>query len=182
LTVPPGFSQSATPFIAFWCQGIPHTPLVAWPHCSHPPTTCRHAPVGREMLPATSPPAVGAAGVSNVRSSSGSRVHSHTLGTDRCHPAAPSCGMQLDSPQVVKDRLRLPVARPLPPAAPVGRPVGRVFIRPASAVGQQRAASGLVFLGARQQSSTAAANFFRRLEMTGLEPVTSWLQTRRSPS
>src|SRR5262245_59457995 len=37
LTVPPSFSQSATPFIAFWRQDIPHTPLVAWPHCSHPP-------------------------------------------------------------------------------------------------------------------------------------------------
>ena len=32
LTAPPGFSQSSTPFIAFWRQDIPHTPLVAWPH------------------------------------------------------------------------------------------------------------------------------------------------------
>jgi hypothetical protein len=31
LTDPPGLSQSSTPFIASWCQGIPHTPLVAWP-------------------------------------------------------------------------------------------------------------------------------------------------------
>jgi hypothetical protein len=29
LTDPPGLSQSSTPFIASWCQGIPHTPLVA---------------------------------------------------------------------------------------------------------------------------------------------------------
>ena len=36
LTTPPGFSQSSTPFIAFWCQDIPHTPLVAWPDCSYP--------------------------------------------------------------------------------------------------------------------------------------------------
>ena len=32
LTNPPGLSQSSTPFIAFWRLGIPHTPLVAWPH------------------------------------------------------------------------------------------------------------------------------------------------------
>ena len=32
LTVPPGLSQSSTPFIASWRQDIPHTPLVAWPH------------------------------------------------------------------------------------------------------------------------------------------------------
>src|SRR5207302_9277156 len=37
LTAPPGFSQSSTPFIASWRQDIPHTPLVAWPHCSCPP-------------------------------------------------------------------------------------------------------------------------------------------------
>ena len=36
LTAPPGFSQSSTPFFAFWRQDIPHTPLVAWPHCSCP--------------------------------------------------------------------------------------------------------------------------------------------------
>ena len=29
LTAPPGLSQSATPFVVFWRQGIPHTPLVA---------------------------------------------------------------------------------------------------------------------------------------------------------
>jgi hypothetical protein len=29
LTVPPSLSQSATPFIAFWRQDIPHMPLVA---------------------------------------------------------------------------------------------------------------------------------------------------------
>jgi hypothetical protein len=29
LTDPPGLSQFSTPFIASWCQGIPHTPLVA---------------------------------------------------------------------------------------------------------------------------------------------------------
>ena len=29
LTDPPGLSQSSTPFIASWRQGIPHTPLVA---------------------------------------------------------------------------------------------------------------------------------------------------------
>jgi hypothetical protein len=29
LTIPPGFSQSSTPFIAFWRQDIPHMPLVA---------------------------------------------------------------------------------------------------------------------------------------------------------
>ena len=32
LTIPPSLSQSSTPFIASWRQGIPHTPLVAWPH------------------------------------------------------------------------------------------------------------------------------------------------------
>jgi hypothetical protein len=32
LTNPPSLSQSSTPFIASWRQGIPHTPLVAWPH------------------------------------------------------------------------------------------------------------------------------------------------------
>ena len=32
LTAPPGFSQSSTPFFAFWRLDIPHTPLVAWPH------------------------------------------------------------------------------------------------------------------------------------------------------
>jgi len=32
LTASPGFSQSSTPFIAFWRQDIPHMPLVAWPH------------------------------------------------------------------------------------------------------------------------------------------------------
>lgn len=32
LTASPGLSQSSTPFIAFWRQDIPHTPLVAWPH------------------------------------------------------------------------------------------------------------------------------------------------------
>lgn len=32
LTTPPGLSQSTTPFIASWRLGIPHTPLVAWPH------------------------------------------------------------------------------------------------------------------------------------------------------
>ena len=37
LTAPPGFSQSSTPFIAFWRLDIPHTPLVACPHCSFPP-------------------------------------------------------------------------------------------------------------------------------------------------
>ena len=29
LTDPPGLSQSSTPFVASWCQDIPHTPLVA---------------------------------------------------------------------------------------------------------------------------------------------------------
>jgi hypothetical protein len=29
LTTSPGLSQSATPFIAFWRQDIPHMPLVA---------------------------------------------------------------------------------------------------------------------------------------------------------
>ncbi len=29
LTTPPGLSQSSTPFIASWRQGIPHTPFVA---------------------------------------------------------------------------------------------------------------------------------------------------------
>jgi hypothetical protein len=29
LTASPGLSQSSTPFIAFWRQDIPHTPLVA---------------------------------------------------------------------------------------------------------------------------------------------------------
>ncbi|SRR6266851_280277 len=29
LTAPPDFSQSSTPFIAFWRQDIPHMPLVA---------------------------------------------------------------------------------------------------------------------------------------------------------
>src|SRR5215510_1095842 len=37
LTVPPGLSQSSTPFVASWRQDIPHMPLVAWPHGSHPP-------------------------------------------------------------------------------------------------------------------------------------------------
>jgi hypothetical protein len=37
LTAPPGLSQSSTPFIASWRLDIPHTPLVAWPHSSHPP-------------------------------------------------------------------------------------------------------------------------------------------------
>src|SRR5947208_12289284 len=37
LTIPPGLSQSSTPFIASWRQDIPHMPLVAWPHRSHPP-------------------------------------------------------------------------------------------------------------------------------------------------
>lgn len=32
LTIPPGLSQSSTPFFASWRQDIPHTPLVAWPH------------------------------------------------------------------------------------------------------------------------------------------------------
>ena len=32
LTASPGFSQSSTPFFALWRLGIPHTPLVAWPH------------------------------------------------------------------------------------------------------------------------------------------------------
>jgi hypothetical protein len=32
LTIPPGFSQSSTPFIACWRQDIPHMHLVAWPH------------------------------------------------------------------------------------------------------------------------------------------------------
>ena len=32
LTIPPGFSQSSTPFIASWRQDIPHMPLVTWPH------------------------------------------------------------------------------------------------------------------------------------------------------
>jgi hypothetical protein len=32
LTIPPGLSQSSTPFIASWRQDIPHMPLVAWPH------------------------------------------------------------------------------------------------------------------------------------------------------
>lgn len=32
LSAPPGLSQTATPFIASWRRGIPHTPLVAWPH------------------------------------------------------------------------------------------------------------------------------------------------------
>ena len=42
LTAPPGLSQSSTPFIASWCQDIPPMPLVAWPHCSDPPTPrCR---------------------------------------------------------------------------------------------------------------------------------------------
>src|SRR5262249_30301252 len=38
LTVPPGLSQSSTPFVASWRQDIPHMPLVAWPHGSHPPS------------------------------------------------------------------------------------------------------------------------------------------------
>lgn len=42
LTAPPGLSQSSAPFIACWRQDIPHTPLVAWPHGSRPPTT--HVP------------------------------------------------------------------------------------------------------------------------------------------
>jgi hypothetical protein len=29
LTASPGFSQPSTPFIAFWRQDIPHTPLIA---------------------------------------------------------------------------------------------------------------------------------------------------------
>ena len=29
LTAPPDFSQSSTPFFAFWRQDIPHMPLVA---------------------------------------------------------------------------------------------------------------------------------------------------------
>ncbi len=32
LTAPPGLSQFSTPFFAYWCQDIPHMPLVAWPH------------------------------------------------------------------------------------------------------------------------------------------------------
>jgi hypothetical protein len=32
LTIPPGLSQSSTPFIACWRQDIPHMHLVAWPH------------------------------------------------------------------------------------------------------------------------------------------------------
>ncbi len=34
LTAPPGLSQSSTPFIVFWCQDIPHMPLVIWTHRS----------------------------------------------------------------------------------------------------------------------------------------------------
>ena len=43
LTAPPSLSQSSTPFIAFWRQDIPHTPLVAWPHCPLP------SPPGRAL-------------------------------------------------------------------------------------------------------------------------------------
>ena len=32
LTTSPGLSQPSTPFIAFWRQDIPHTPLCIWPH------------------------------------------------------------------------------------------------------------------------------------------------------
>ena len=44
LTASPGFSQSSTPFFAFWRQDIPHTPLVAWPHCSCPRRPRRENP------------------------------------------------------------------------------------------------------------------------------------------
>src|SRR5207253_10047749 len=60
LTIPPGFSQSSTPFIAFWRQDIPHTPLVAWPHCSCPLRPRRENPArslkARDYLPATKGP------------------------------------------------------------------------------------------------------------------------------
>src|SRR5207247_2612029 len=51
LTIPPGFSQSSTPFIASWRQDIPHTPLVAWPHWSHPRRAVPH-----EERPFVKPP------------------------------------------------------------------------------------------------------------------------------
>ena len=34
LTTPPGLSQFSAPFFVFWCQDIPHTPLVIWTHRS----------------------------------------------------------------------------------------------------------------------------------------------------
>jgi len=34
LTAPPGLSQFSAPFIVFWCQDIPHMPLVIWTHRS----------------------------------------------------------------------------------------------------------------------------------------------------
>lgn len=54
LTAPPGFSQSSTPFFAFWRLDIPHTPLVAWPHCSRSPPAPVHTGTfmrGKNMLP-----------------------------------------------------------------------------------------------------------------------------------
>ena len=40
LTAPRDFSQSSTPFFAFQCLDIPHTPLSAWPHFSSPISGC----------------------------------------------------------------------------------------------------------------------------------------------
>ena len=34
LTAPPGLSQFSAPFVVFWCQDIPHMPLVIWTHRS----------------------------------------------------------------------------------------------------------------------------------------------------
>jgi hypothetical protein len=103
LTAPPGLSQFSTPFIAFWRQDIPHTPLVAWPHCSRPPG--RVAAIDRSgiMLPALTRWRLNHR-VNNVRSSSGSRFHSSNQfgsATLRLHQPSrcfPSCWDATHSP------------------------------------------------------------------------------------
>jgi hypothetical protein len=59
LTVPPGLSQSSTPFVASWRPDIPHTPLVAWPPRPRPPLMRRRTPGRAGLVPRHRPPCYG---------------------------------------------------------------------------------------------------------------------------
>ena len=94
LTAPPGFSQSSTPFFAFWRLDIPHTPLVAWPHCSRSPPVpvCTGTFMrGKNMLPLPSPQKV----------SRGLSIRSFSKGSCRSKNHNPSaCAFEIAIPKM----------------------------------------------------------------------------------
>jgi hypothetical protein len=199
VTAPPGLSQSSAPFVASWRQDIPHTPLVAWPHRPHAPAP-RVATKDRALGPASPPdqlPSRGRRPGVTILLSLRLVQRSHDGQRPRWDDARRAATLPL--PKLSKSKngsvvlhrraiTRTTASREVR----FGSPEKGFADLDTPRIGLKFLRANLLGLGSLVRRRNAVNPFLQNfsgspvfppgLEMTGFEPVTSWLQTTRSPN